>query len=120
MTVIGDEAEREIAQSLSTLGFELVYQSRASRGAFDLLGIRAGIQVGIQVKRSALPVRFSKSAWARLSSDARRLDWRWLVGVVTPASRVWFSDPARARVGTAVTLTEDLALDNVLQWLEST
>lgn len=120
MTVIGDQAELEIARSLSALGFELVYQSRASRGAFDLLGIRAGIQVAIQVKRSALPVRFSKSAWARLSSDARRLGWRWLVAVVTPASRVYFFDPARARVGAAVMLTEALALDNVLRWLEST
>jgi Holliday junction resolvase len=120
MTVIGDEAELEIARRLSGLGFELVYQSRASRGSFDLLAVRAGIQVGIQVKRRALPVRFSKSAWARLSSDARRMDWRWLVAVVTPASQVVFFDPTRARVGAAVTLTEDHALDNVLRWLEVT
>jgi AAA+ ATPase superfamily predicted ATPase len=132
MTVIGDEAELEIARKLSALGFELVYQSRASRGAFDLLGIRAGIQVGLQVKRAALPVRFSKSAWARLHSDARRLGWRWLVAVVTPTSQVHFFDPgggrdadraarpARARPGTAVTFREDQALDNVLQWLEAT
>jgi len=120
MTVIGDEAELEIARRLSALGFELVYQSRASRGAFDLLGVRAGVQVGLQVKRAALPLRFSKSAWARLHSDARRLGWRWLVAVVTPAAEVWFFDPGRARVGAAVTLTEALALDNVLQWLEAT
>ncbi|HEY0482117.1 MAG TPA: ATP-binding protein [Kofleriaceae bacterium] len=118
MTVIGDDAELEIARRLSALGFELVYQSRASRGAFDLLGVRAGLQVGLQVKRSALPVRFSKSAWARLHSDARRLGWRWLVAVVTPASQVVFFDPARARAGASVTLTEAHALDNVLQWLE--
>jgi len=85
-----------------------------------LLGVRAGIQVGIQVKRGALPVRFSKSAWARLASDARRFGWRWLVAVVTPASQVCFFDPTRARVGAAVTLTENLALDNVLRWLEAT
>jgi Holliday junction resolvase len=120
MTVIGDEAELEIARRLSTLGFELVYQSRASRGAFDLLGVRAGIQVGIQVKRSDFPVRFSRSAWARLHSDARRLGWRWLVAVVTPASQVRFFDPARARVGAAVTFSEGSALENVLVWLEST
>jgi hypothetical protein len=65
-------------------------------------------------------VRFSKSAWARPQSDARRLGWRWLVAVVTPGSQVWFFDPARARVGAAVTLTEGHALDNVLRWLEST
>jgi len=120
MSVVGDEAELEIARKLSVLGFELVYQSRASRGAFDLLGIRAGVQVGLQVKRSTLPVRFSKSAWARLSSDARRLGWRWLVAVVTPASQVWFFDPAAARIGTSVMLQERRAIDNVLQWLEST
>ena len=118
MTVIGDEAELEIARRLSALGFELVYQSRASRGAFDLLGVRAGLQVGLQVKRSALPVRFSKSAWARLHSDARRLGWRWLVAVVTPEAEVHFFDPARARAGAQVTLDERQALDNVLRWLE--
>jgi Holliday junction resolvase len=118
-TVIGDEAELEIARRLSALGFELVYQSRASRGAFDLLGVRAGVQVGIHVKRSDFPVRFSKSAWARLHSDARRLGWRWLVAVVTPASQVRFFDPARARVGRAVTFSEGAALENVLMWLES-
>jgi hypothetical protein len=42
------------------------------------------------------------------------------VAVVTPASRVYFFDPARARVGAAVMLTEALALNNVLRWLEST
>jgi hypothetical protein len=41
------------------------------------------------------------------------------VAVVTPASQVHFFDPGRARVGTAVTLAEDHALDNVLRWLES-
>lgn len=119
MTVIGDEAELEIARKLATLGFELVYQSRASRGAFDLLGVRAGVQVGLQVKRSGLPVRFSKSAWLRLHGDARRLGWRWLVAVVTPESQVHFFDPSRARVGRSVTLTESQVLDNVLEWLEA-
>lgn len=120
MTVLGDEAEREVARRLAELGFELVYQSRASRGAFDLLGVRAGLQVGIQVKRSALPVRFSRSAWARLRSDARRLGWRWLVAAVTPETQVHFFDPGRVRAGAAIALREDHALDNVLRWLEAT
>jgi hypothetical protein len=80
---------------------------------------RAGLQVGLQVKRSDLPVRFSKSAWSRLHGDARRLGWRWLVAVVTSASQVYFFDPSRARLGRAVTLTEGHALDNVLEWLEA-
>jgi AAA+ ATPase superfamily predicted ATPase/Holliday junction resolvase len=119
MSVIGDEAELEIARRLSALGFELVYQSRASRGAFDLLAVRAGIQIGIQVKRSTLPIRFSKSAWARLHSDARRLGWRWLVAVVSPDAQVSFFDPASARAGAAVSFAAHRALDNVLEWLEA-
>ena len=124
MSVIGDEAELEIARRLSGLGFELVYQSRASRGAFDLLGVRAGVQVGIQVTRSGLPLRFSRAAWARLLSDAKRLGWRCLVAAVPPPGGkgpgVFFFDPDRARLGATVTLTESAALDNVLRWLEAT
>ncbi len=33
MTVVGDEAEKTVARHLARLGFDLVYQSRASRGA---------------------------------------------------------------------------------------
>lgn len=121
MTVLGDEAEKEIARRLAELGFELVYQSRASRGAFDLLAIRNGRPVGIQVKRSKLPVRFSASAWARLESDAKRLGWRWLAAVVTPEpySNVYFFDPDRVRAGRPISLTATHALDNVLAWLDA-
>ncbi|MBI3182889.1 MAG: ATP-binding protein [Myxococcales bacterium] len=119
MTVVGDEAEIEVARRLAALGFELVYQSRASRGAFDLLGVRAGIQVGIQVKRGALPMRFSRAAWDRLRSDAKRLQWRGLVSTVTPDGKVHFFDPARARVGAQVTLTAASALENLLAWLDT-
>lgn len=67
MKLIGDEAEQRVAQRLASLGFELVYQSRASRGAFDLLAIRGARQLGVQVKRSALPLRFAKTTWTRVS-----------------------------------------------------
>ncbi len=67
MSVLGDAAERRAAEHLAALGFDLVYQSRASRGAFDLLAIRGGGQLGVQVKRTArLPLRFSPAAWARM------------------------------------------------------
>lgn len=119
MSVLGDDAEKEIARRLAELGFELVYQSRASRGAFDLLAIRNGRPVGIQVKRSKLPVRFSPSAWARLDSDARRLEWRWLVAAVTPEGNVHFFDPAKVRDGAPVSLSVAHELDNVLAWLDA-
>lgn len=117
MAVIGDEAEHEVAGALAELGFELVYQSRASRGAFDLLGVRAGAQVGIQVKRTTLPVRFTTAAWARMHADAQRLGWRALLAVVTPEGRVHFFDPAKARLGKQASLYADAALANVLAWL---
>ncbi|MFT3837718.1 MAG: ATP-binding protein [Myxococcaceae bacterium] len=118
MTVIGNEAEQKVAQRLAELGFELVYQSRASRGAFDLLGVRAGSQVGIQVKRTALPLRFSKPAWQRLEADAARLSWRWLIAAVDPADQqVRFLDPKKARKGRQVTLSEQTAIENLLGWL---
>ncbi|MFO0593662.1 MAG: AAA family ATPase [Myxococcaceae bacterium] len=117
MSAIGDDAEREVARLLAELGFELVYQARASRGAFDLLGVRAGIQVGIQVKRTALPVRFSGAAWQRLHADAQRLGWKAVVAVVTPEQRVFFFDPARARLGKTAALHEQHALKNLLAWL---
>src|SRR5262249_40525193 len=61
MTLLGDEAERAVAEHLAGLGFDLVYQSRASRGAFDLLALRGPAQLGVQVKRGDLPLRFAKA-----------------------------------------------------------
>jgi hypothetical protein len=120
MTVIGSEAELKVAQRLAELGFELVYQSRASRGAFDLLGVRSGSQVGIQVKRTALPLRFSKAAWQRLEADAARLGWRWVIAAVDPEDQaVRFLDPKKARAGQQVTLSAQTAIDNLLEWLGS-
>lgn len=117
MTVVGDEAERRVAARLAEMGFELVYQSRASRGAFDLLGIRAGLQLGIQVKRSSLPLRFSRAAWSRLHADAKRLSWRFVVAAVDTDGGVTFLDPLKAAVSKGVTLGPRAELKNLLAWL---
>lgn len=118
MTLVGDDAEREVAKRLAEMGFELVYQSRASRGAFDLLGVRSGLQLGIQVKRSPLPLRFSRAAWNRLHADAKRLDWQFVVAAVSPDGPVTFLDPGKAKVGRAVALTAGAQIKNLLAWLE--
>ncbi|MBI5368577.1 MAG: ATP-binding protein [Planctomycetes bacterium] len=129
MTLLGDEAEQAVAQHLARSGFDLVYQSRASRGAFDLLALRGGRQLGIQVKRAALPVRFPAAEWRRMGAEGRRLGWRWLVAAVTPDAGVVLLDPARAggaaraRTGRAggargETLDRPAAVDNVLLWLD--
>jgi len=119
MTIIGDEAEIAVAAQLAGLGFDLVYQSRGSRGAFDLLAIRGSQQLGVQVKRERLPLRFSKTEWARMDADARRWGWRHLVAQVSPESSVRFLDPARARVAKEVRLADDATIENVLAWVDA-
>ena len=52
MTLVGDEAERSVADHLARLGFEPVYQSRASRGPFDLLALRSRAPLAVQVKHA--------------------------------------------------------------------
>jgi Holliday junction resolvase len=118
MTVIGDAAEREVAEVLARAGFELVYQSRASRGSFDLLATRGAHQLGVQVKRSPLPLRFDRATWQRMHADAKRLGWRWVVASVSAGSGARFLDPGKARRGKEVRLTEAAIIDGLVAWLE--
>lgn len=122
MKLIGDEAEERVAGHFARLGFDLVYISRASRGAFDLLATRGARQFGVQVKRTSLPVRFTKTEWSRMEAESRRLGWRWAVAVLTPPpdDRVVVLDPTRARVGRQAGLREeDAAIPNVLAWIDA-
>ncbi|MGC4121306.1 MAG: AAA family ATPase [Myxococcales bacterium] len=118
MQVLGEEGERAIAEHLARCGFELVYQSRASRGAFDLLAIRGGEQLGVQVKRCPMPLRFSRAEWSRMQGDATRFGWRWVVAAVSPSGTVVLLDPVRARVGKAVVLHEQAAVENIVTWMD--
>jgi AAA+ ATPase superfamily predicted ATPase/Holliday junction resolvase len=118
MTVIGDEAERATAKTLAELGFELVYQSKASRGAFDLLAVRAGAMVGVQVKRSPVPLHFSDSAWKRLEGEAKRLSWLPVVASVSPEGAVTFLDVAKKRRQKGVSLGAAAVIDNLLVWVD--
>lgn len=117
MSIVGDEAERRVAEHLAKMGFDLVYQSRASRGAFDLLALRGATQLGIQVKRSPLPLRFAKTAWSRMAADAKRLGWRWVVASVDAAGEVRTLDPAEVRRGKELRLDQDAVIENLLLWL---
>jgi hypothetical protein len=118
MRVIGDEAELAVATHLAQLGFDLVYQSRGSRGAFDLLAVRGHQQLGVQVKRMALPLRFAKREWARMDADAARWGWRWTIAAVTPQGAVTFLDPAKATRGKELRLEARAAIENVLRWMD--
>jgi AAA+ ATPase superfamily predicted ATPase len=118
MTLVGDEAEQAVAAALAEMGFDLVYQSRASRGAFDLLAIRGSVQLGVQVKRSDLPLRFPRTAWSRMQAEAARHRWEWVVAAVGRDGRVSILDPAHAIVAVAARLDEKAKVDNLLLWLD--
>lgn len=119
MTLIGDEAEQAVARALSSMGFELVYQSKGSRGAFDLLALRGSMQLGVQVKRSELPLRFDKREWSRMVADGKRFKWSWVVAAVTPEGTVTILDPAKASIKKGVSLPGTASIDNLLQWLDA-
>ncbi|MFT3709060.1 MAG: AAA family ATPase [Archangium sp.] len=119
MTVIGDEGERAVSKTLAELGFELVYQSKASRGAFDLLAIRAGATIGVQVKRSSMPLYFKASEWKRLEGEAKRLSWLPIVAACAADGTVTFLDAAKKRRSTkGVSLGPAAAIDNLLVWVD--
>jgi len=120
MKVIGDEAEKRVAEYLARTGFDLVYQSRASRGAFDLLATRGAEQLGIQVKRSSLPLRIKRSDWNRMVADAQKLGWRWIMAAVPieENSSILLLDPNRAKIQKEVRLDESAAIENLLLWLD--
>jgi Holliday junction resolvase len=117
MSLVGDQAEREVASRLARLGFELIYQSRASRGAFDLLALRGPHQLAIQVKGSGLPIRFSRTSWNRMVADAETFGWNWVIAAVSPEGQVSFHDPTQARQGREYRVTAESYIENVAQWL---
>ncbi len=117
MSVVGDEAELATARALSAMGFDLVYQSRGSRGAFDLLALRGPTQLGVQVKRSPLPLRFTRAAWSRMEADAKQWGWRWVVAAVDADGSVGFLDPKRVVKRREARLGERARIDNLLLYL---
>jgi AAA+ ATPase superfamily predicted ATPase/Holliday junction resolvase len=119
MSVLGEDAERTVAEHLARSGFELVYQSRASRGAFDLLATRGAGQLGVQVKRTQLPLRFPREEWSRMEADAPRFGWRWIVAAVSAEGAVTLLDPARATRGRTVRLDARATIDNIVAWVDA-
>jgi Holliday junction resolvase len=74
--LLGEESEREVARALARQGVGLVYQSRAGRGAFDLLAVYQTHQIGLQVKRiKKYPVYVAEHEIGRMRSDARNFGW---------------------------------------------
>ncbi|MFQ6040799.1 MAG: hypothetical protein ACE5PV_08080, partial [Candidatus Poribacteria bacterium] len=74
--ILGDFVEKAIAEKLSKEGFSLVYQSKASRGTFDLLAILNSFMVGLQVKKTTkFPFYLSLDEALRMQDWGKRLNW---------------------------------------------
>ena len=119
MRVVGDEAEKAVAELLAGMGFDLVYQSRASRGAFDLLATRGPAQLGVQVKRATLPWRCPRAEWSRMAAEGRRFHWHWIVAAVGEREEIALLDPAKAVLRKEATLRENARIANLPLWLDT-
>ena len=74
--LLGEASEQNVARELARQGVGLVYQSRASRGAFDLLAVYQTHQIGLQVRRiKKYPVYISERQIGRMRRDARTMGW---------------------------------------------
>jgi AAA+ ATPase superfamily predicted ATPase len=121
MSIVGDEAEIRVAEHLASMGFDLVYQSRASRGAFDLLATRGSHQLGLQIKRSQPPLRFKKNEWRRMEAEGKRFGWRWVVAAVLPppSKDILILNPAEAEQAREIRLASEASIVNLLSWLDT-
>ena len=73
---LGDFVEKAIADKVSKEGFSLVYQSKASRGTFDLLAILNSFMVGLQVKKTTkFPFYLPKDEAFNMKDWSKRLNW---------------------------------------------
>lgn len=88
--LLGTESEKAVARTLSEFGFKLVYQSKASRGTFDLLAIYDYMTIGIQCKKCELPCYVEKSLIRRMKHEARKLDWRPLLAIHTQSGMLFY------------------------------
>jgi len=116
MAILVSEGERAAARWLSSVGFELVYQSRASRGAFDLLAIRGPHQLGVQVRRRRLPLSFTKAEWDRMAAESQRLGWKWLIIAVDPQTEA--VDALNPSLAKGRTVGPAARIDNLLWWAD--
>jgi len=73
--LVGTETEKLIAKRLSSEGFRLAYESKASRGTFDLLALYEFRCIGIQCKKVALPYSLPKTVARRMDAEGERLGW---------------------------------------------
>ena len=117
--LLGEASERNVAREAARQGVGLVYQSRASRGAFDLLAVYQAAHIGVQVKKIAqFPVYVSEREIGRMRHDARALGWRAVLAFDSEDG-VSFHAPASGRkTKRGRRYTQETALRHILDALE--
>ena len=74
--LIGNESEQRVAREIAKQGVGLIYQSKASRGSFDLLALYQAYQIGVQVKKiKEFPAYVSQRELGRMHRDAKQMGW---------------------------------------------
>ncbi len=74
--VLGSHAEQKTSEKLSKEGFRLIYQSKASRGAFDLLAILNSFSMGLQIKKiKKYPYYLPRNDALNMKHWGKRLSW---------------------------------------------
>jgi hypothetical protein len=99
-------------------GFRTGVSIPGLEGAFDLMATRGSRQLGVQVKRSPLPLRFHRHEWVRMEAEGARLNWRWVVAAVNPDGIIMMLDPALARVKKETVFHPDAKISNLPKWLD--
>ena len=89
--VLGNEAEQFVARRMAAAGFESVFQSRANRGAFDLLAVQGATEVGVQVKKGALPFYVPADEIRRMQHWAKRLGWVPILALVDEDDALFYN-----------------------------
>ena len=111
--LVSTESEQIVARRLAADGFRGVYQSRASRGAFDLLAVHDTRVFGLQVKTARLPYTLRSQEKARLVSDARRLGFHPVLALVVSGQVRFYSLRGR-RTRNALTIREKAPWEETL------
>jgi hypothetical protein len=113
--LLGCESEQNVAREMARQGVGLVYQSRASRGAFDLLALYQAHEIGVQVRRiKKYPAYLSERLLGRMRHDAARLGWLGVVAFDLGGRITFHALSAGRRTRRGMRFDEESALRHVL------
>ena len=106
--VLGSEAEQAVARQMAAAGFSLIYQSRASRGAFDLMAVLGAREIGVQVKKTSIPYYLPKEKLHLMRHWADVLGWIPLLALVVENRTLFYDVRSLKTKGKSCRIDEDV------------